>query len=386
VLAAKLIFWISAALVFYTYAGYPLLLWIFQFVLRRPVKKSPIEPSVSLLISAYNEAVVIGEKVRNSLQLDYPADKLEIVVASDGSSDETARIVRRIAETGGAGRVRLLEFIENRGKVAALNDAIPELKGDIVIFSDASSMLAADAVRKLVANFADERVGAASGVYQVLNKHTSTLGHQEDFYWKYETFLKLQESKIGALAGAHGSLYAMRRSLYPFPPAGTINDDFVIPTSVLKRGMRIAYEPDAVAYEEAHEMAGFGRRVRIMAGNIDQMREVRGLLWPPRLIPLFCFLSHKGTRIIVPIAMLAALLSNVFLWRTALYQWILWIQMAFYAAALLGALGILRWKVLKLPYYFCMINVSLFVWIYYRLTGRLGRSSSGPRRPGVVWT
>jgi cellulose synthase/poly-beta-1,6-N-acetylglucosamine synthase-like glycosyltransferase len=386
VLAAKIIFWLSVALVFYTYAGYPLLLWILQSVFRRPVNKSPIEPSVSLLISAYNEAHVIGEKVRNSLLLDYPADKLEIVVASDGSSDDTARITRQIAEHEGAGRVRLLEFIENRGKVTALNDAIPELKGDIVVFSDASSMLAADAVRKLVANFADVRVGAASGVYQVLNKHTSTLGHQEDFYWKYETFLKLQESKIGALAGAHGSLYGMRRALYPFPPAGTINDDFVIPTSVLKSGLRIAYEPAAVAYEEAHEMAGFGRRVRIMAGNIDQMREVRGLLWPPRLIPLFCFLSHKGTRIVVPLAMLAAFLSNAYLWHAAMYQWIFWMQIAFYGSALLGALGILRWKILKLPYYFCMINASLFAWIYYRLTGRLRPTSARSGRPGVVWT
>jgi len=385
-MAARLIFWLSAALVVYAYIGYPLLLWMLQFLFRRPVQKAAIEPSVSLLISAYNEATVIAAKVRNSLALDYPAEKLEIVVASDGSKDATAKIVRALAETEGAGRVRLLEFPENRGKVTALNDAVPQLRGEIIIFSDASSMLAVDSVRKLAANFADARVGAASGVYQVLNKDASTLGHQEDFYWKYETFLKLQEAKIGALAGAHGSLYAMRRALYPFPPPSTINDDFVIPTSVLKHGMRIAYEPEAVAYEEAHEMAGFGRRVRIMAGNIEQMREAKGLLWRPRPLTLFCFLSHKGARIVVPLALLTMLVSNLMLWHAPVYHWMAWAQILFYSCALLGALGILHWKALRLPYYFCMINASLFVWMYYRIARGRRRSSSGGSRPGVVWT
>src|SRR5437868_9511076 len=192
-MAARLIFWLSAALVAYAYIGYPLLLWMLQFVFRRPVKKAGIEPSVSLLISAYNEAAVIAAKIKNSLVLDYPTDKLEIVVASDGSTDATAQIVRELAATVGAGRVRLLEFPENRGKVTALNDAVPQLRGEIVVFSDASSMLGADSVRKLVANFADARVGAASGVYLVLNKDASYLGLQEDFYWNYESFLNLQE-------------------------------------------------------------------------------------------------------------------------------------------------------------------------------------------------
>ena len=129
--------------------------------------------------------------------------------------------------------------------------------------------------RNDLANFADDRVGAASGVYQVVRKDEAELGGQEDLYWKYETFLKVQEANIGALAGAHGSLYAMRKSLYPFPPVGTINDDFVIPTSVLHRGFRIAYEPQAIAYEEAHEMEGFRRRIRITAGNVELYTEGR---------------------------------------------------------------------------------------------------------------
>ncbi len=385
-MTTRLIFWLSAAVVVYAYLGYPLLLWLVQFLFRRPVRKAPIEPSVSLLISAYNEAQVIAAKVRNSLALDYPPDRLEIVVASDGSTDGTAQIVRSLIGQESKGRVRLLEFLENRGKVTALNDAVPQLRGEIVAFSDASSMLAKDALRKLVANFADERVGAVSGVYKVLNQDHARLGRQEDFYWKYETFLKLQEAKIGALTGAHGCLYGMCKSLYPFPPPGTINDDFVIPTSVLRRGFRIAYETQAIAYEEAHEMEGFGRRVRIMGGNIAQMREIKGLLWPPRPLVLFCFLSHKGARIIVPLAMISLAVSNVFLWRTPFYAWVVGGQILFYGLALLGALGWLKPKVLRLPFYFCMINASLFAWLYRVVSARKRPPSPDDKRPHVVWT
>lgn len=383
-MTTRLIFWASAALVVYAYVGYPLLLWILQAFFRKPVRKANVEPSVSLLISAYNEAAVIAAKVRNSLALDYPHDRLEIVIAADGCTDDTAQIVRNLARQEGQGRVRLLEFPENRGKVVCLNDAVPQLRGEIVVFSDASSMLAADSVRKLTANFADESVGAASGVYQVLNPDAANLGRQEDLYWKYETFLKLQEAKLGTLTGAHGSLYAMRKSLYPFPPQGTINDDFVIPTSVLRRGFRIAYEPQAVAYEEAHEMEGFGRRVRITAGNIAQLREVRAFLWPPKPFVLICFLSHKAARLFVPLFMVAMAVANAFLWRVPFYKWLAIGQLAFYGLAILGAFLPLPSKVLRLPYYFCMINAAVFVWIFNRLTRRK-RSVSSPK-PGVVWS
>jgi cellulose synthase/poly-beta-1,6-N-acetylglucosamine synthase-like glycosyltransferase len=383
-MTSRLIVWTSTAFIVYAYVGYPVLLWMVQFAFRKPIRKAPIEPSVSLLISAYNEARVIAAKVRNSLALDYPAEQLEIVVASDGSTDDTAQIVRDLAQQEGQGRVRLMEFPENRGKIVALNDAVPKLRGEIVVFSDASSMLACNSVRELAANFADPRVGAASGVYQVLNADAAKLGRQEDLYWKYETFLKLQEAKLGTLTGAHGSLYAMRKSLYPSPPAGTINDDFVIPTSVLRRGFRIAYEPRAVAHEEAHEMEGFGRRVRIAAGNISQLSEVGAFLWPPRPFLLFCFLSHKAARLLVPVAMVALAISSGLLWRFPFYRWLAVAQIAFYAAALLGAFHLLRWKVLRLPYYFCMINASLFVSVYYLLARRGRHKSSG--RPGVMWT
>jgi cellulose synthase/poly-beta-1,6-N-acetylglucosamine synthase-like glycosyltransferase len=282
--------------------------------------------------------------------------------------------------------LRLLEYPENRGKLTVLNESIPQLSGEIVVFSDASSMLEPTAVRHLVANFADPRVGAVSGVYKVLRKEIANLGPQEDMYWKYETFLKVQEAKLGALTGAHGSLYAMRRSLYPFPPVGTINDDFVIPTSVLRHKLRIAYEPKAVAFEEAEEMEGFGRRVRITAGNVAQLREVKGLLRPLRPVVLFCFLSHKAARLTVPLAMVAAFVCNLLLLGSRLYNWLMVGQVVFYGLAFAGAFVRLNPRVLRLPYYFCKINASLFVWLYYLISRRKDPPASDGKRRGVVWT
>jgi cellulose synthase/poly-beta-1,6-N-acetylglucosamine synthase-like glycosyltransferase len=370
----RLLFWISAGVTVYVYAGYPILLWLLQAVVRTAPRREPVEPSVSLLVAAYNEAAVIGDKMRNSLALDYPTGKLEIVVASDGSKDATAEIVRSFHEneTESGGRIRLLNYEQNRGKMAVLNDAVREMRGDIVAFSDASSMLAADSLRILVQSFNDARVGAASGVYRLLKKDKAQLGAQEDLYWKYETFLKVQEAKLGAFTGAHGSLYAIRRALYPFPPLNTINDDFTIPMRILERGHRVAYEPAAVAYEEAREMEGFSRRVRITAGNIEQLREIKGLIWPPRPFVLFCLLSHKTGRLLVPVFMLIALGANIVLRGQFPYNWLLLGQVLFYGLAVLGAMASLKPKVLRLPYYFCMINSALFAWVYQAL--RHGRA------------
>jgi cellulose synthase/poly-beta-1,6-N-acetylglucosamine synthase-like glycosyltransferase len=361
---AKFLFWISSGFALYVYVGYPVVLWGLQAVFRASPCREPVEPSVSLLVAAYNEAAVIASKIRNSFALDYPAEKLEIVVASDGSQDATVKIVRSFAGPETAGRLRLLEFKENRGKMAVLNDSVPELRGDVVAFSDASSMLAADSLRMLVQSFNDPRVGAVSGVYRLLKKDQARLGLQEDLYWKYETFLKVQEAKLGAFTGAHGSLYAIRRALYPFPPDDTINDDFTIPMRILERGHRVAYEPAAVASEEAQEMEGFSRRVRITAGNVEQLREIGSLIWPPRPLVVFCLLSHKSGRLLVPVFMLLGLGANIMLRGQFPYNWLLLGQALFYGLAALGAMVNLKPKALRLPYYFCMINSALFAWVY----------------------
>ena len=363
----RALFWTAAFLVVYPYFVYPLLLAVLRRVMPRPVRKAPIEPTVSVLVAAFNEDDVIAAKIENSLALDYPADRLEIVIASDGSSDGTNATAARYAD---GQRVRLVAFPVNRGKLAAANDVIPQLTGEIVVFSDASSMLTAESIRVLVANFADPTVGAVSGAYLVRNPARAALGPQEDFYWRFETSLKAAEAELSSTLGAHGALYAIRRELYPFPERSVINDDFVIPLRIVARGYRAVYEPGAVAVEEAHEMEGFRRRVRITSGNIQQLRELPKLLTPPRPMPLFFFVSHKAMRLLVPPAMIACLIANLFLLRSPLYGALFVAQLAFYTLALSGAAFALRPRLLRLPYYFSMVNAALIVALFERVVRR----------------
>ncbi len=360
------IFWIAVSIPLYAFAGYPLLLAGLCLVIHREVRKAPIWPRVSLLIPAYNEARVMARKIENSLAINYPADRIEIVVVSDGSSDQTAGIARSI------GGVHVLALEKNRGKVAALNAAVPGLHGEIIVFSDASAMLPPDSVRRLVENFADPSVGAACGRYRVVKPNEVNIGGSEDLYWKYEAFIKVHESRLASTLGAHGHLHAIRRELYPFPPAETINDDYVIPLSVLSRGFRAVYEPSADVFEEALEMTGFGRRVRIVAGNLQQLRHLRQFLRPCQPLPLFFFLSHKVVRLVVPFAMLGALAANLFLLKSPAYRMLLGAQLVFYALAALGLTGRLRPRALRLPFYFCMVNSAAFFGLYHALTRRRG--------------
>lgn len=367
-MVALWIFWVSAALVGYVYFGFPAALAAVAALYRRPVAKAPQTPAVSLVIPAYDEESVIEEKLEACLALDYPEDKLEIVVASDGSKDRTVERAGRFASDP---RVRILAFEQNRGKLAMLNDVLRQVEGEIVVFSDAATMPEREAIRELAANFADPRVGAVSGIYKIRDKAGATLGKQEDFYWKYETFLKEREAALGSILGAHGALYAVRRSLYPFPDATVINDDFVIPMRIVAQGYRAAYEPRAFAWEEAQDSSGFGRRVRLMVGNFAQLAEMKGLLWPPsKWLTLFFFLSHKAARLAAPFAMLAAFAANLFLLESPFFQLTLLAQLAFYGLAAIGALGWLRPRALRLPYYFTMINLAAFFGFYYAVLRR----------------
>ena len=354
----KIAFWLSVCVVVYGYAGYPIVLLFLRLLVRKPVRKNRIEPYVTLVVPAYNESGVIGTKIRNSASLDYPVDKLEVLIASDGSSDDTVEIAQRLCD---GTRTRVLAFSQNRGKMSVLNDAVREAKGEIIVFSDASATLDADSIRQLVANFADPEVGAVSGIYRVQQASGSRLGAQEEIYWKYETFLKVQESNLASILGGHGQILGVRKALYPYPGPETINDDYVIPVRVLVGGSRVVYEPLAIAFEKAQEMVGFQRRVRIMAGNMQQLREIKGLFWPPQLLPLFFFLSHKMVRSLVPFFLVSLLISNAFLLHERFFQLTGCLQLIFYGLALLGTQWQLRPRGLRLPYYFCFVNAA-YLW------------------------
>jgi cellulose synthase/poly-beta-1,6-N-acetylglucosamine synthase-like glycosyltransferase len=366
---AKTVLWVSAALAVYIYFGFPLLLALLQRVARRPVAKKPIEPTVSVLVAAYNEERVIEAKIRNSVALDYPTDRIDIAIACDGPRDSTTSIAQRVAAEAGEGRVHVFAYPKNRGKLYVLNDTMRELTGEIVVLTDAATMLSRDAVRVLASNFADPNVGAVSGIYRIARGDEAALGNQEDLYWKYETFLKRAEGDVSSILGCHGALYAIRRELYPYPAPTTINDDYVIPMRILQQGYRVVYDEGAVGTEEAHEMAGFSRRVRIMTGNFQQLSELKALTSPLRAGPLFFFLSHKAGRLVVPLAMIAMFVANLFLLDEPFYRGLFWLQVAFYALVFLGALVKLRPKILRLPYYFCMINAAAFLGMYHALRG-----------------
>ena len=360
----EVLFWMSAIAVVYAYIGYPLVLFLLCLVINQRVHKAPIEPFVSVIIPAYNESRVIEAKLRNIASWDYPTDRLEVIVASDGSTDSTVDLARSFRS---AVRIRVLAFAQNRGKMFVLNDAVREAAGEILLFSDAAAMLQPDSLRHMVSNFADPKVGAACGVYRLQRASEAQLGVQEDLYWKYETSLKALESQLSSTIGAHGAIFASRKCLYPFVSPDIINDDLVIPVRVLASGHRVIYETQASAFEEATEMTGFQRRVRIMAGNLQQIKEIKGLLWPPQVLPFVFFFSRKVLRSFVPVLLIVLAVSNSFLLQKEFYRVTEYCQITFYALAVVGIRWNLRPGLLRLPYYFCSINAA-YLWSAWRYT------------------
>lgn len=366
------LFWLSVGLVVYAYMGYPILIW----VLARLAGKQPVPPevpatwpSVSLLIAAYNEAAEIGKRIDNALAMDYPADRLEIVIASDGSADATCDIVRSYADRG----VILFDYPERSGKPAVLNRSVPRLRGEIVALSDANSFTEPNALKYLVRWFSDAQVGAVCGKLVLVDSATGQ--NVDGMYWKYETFLKKCESKLGALLGSNGAIYALRRAWYPAIPDNTIVDDFVIPLRAKSlQQCKIVYDAQAIAQEETPAAIGaeFKRRARIGAGGFQAI----GLLWKllhPRFgWTAFTFLNHKILRWVCPFLLILALLTNLALLHLTFFRWMLAAQVVFYLLAALGAYlpaqpRIL--KVLRLATMFTSMNAALLVGFFRWLFG-----------------
>ena len=239
------IFWGSVAVLAYIYAGFGLLVVLWGACRRRAVAQCPITPRVSLIVAAYNEAAVIERKIRNTFDLDYPRRNVELLVASDGSDDGTETIVLRFEGEG----VQLLA-LPRRGKIHALDAAVARATGEILVFSDANSILDAQALRNLVRNFADPAVGGVCGNQMyVTGRNGDSSGQGEHLYWSYDKWLKGMESQGGSIVSADGAIYAIRHPLYRSPESAAVTDDFAISTAVVEQGYRLVYEPAAVAYE-----------------------------------------------------------------------------------------------------------------------------------------
>ncbi|MFY0522344.1 glycosyltransferase family 2 protein [Archangium gephyra] len=382
---AELVFWCAAVLLVHTYFLYPVVLFALDGVAqvlhnvrymrsganrRRDGQQASELPRVSLVVAAYNEASCIDEKLRNSLALDYPAQRFEVLIGSDGSTDGTDERVQQCTDE----RVRL-SAAPRGGKTSVLNRCIPMAKGDIVLLSDANTMIEPEAVQRLVRHFEDPEVGAVCGQLRLYNPTKAE--YEESTYWTYESLIKFYEGKRGAVVGANGGLYAIRRSLFNALPPSTIVDDFVIPLRILEKGYKVVYEPEAVAHEETTEDYDkeFGRRARIAAGNFQSLRMVPGLLSPLSGFPAFAFWSHKLLRWCAPALMALALVANLFLLSSPLYKLTLAGQVLFYALAYLGKKGLLKGsarRVASVAYYFVTMNLAIVVgfWRFLRNTQR----------------
>jgi cellulose synthase/poly-beta-1,6-N-acetylglucosamine synthase-like glycosyltransferase len=365
------LFWLCAGLILWVYAGYPVLLYFLERVRKpRRVSTGEIEPAVTLIVSAYNEAAVIRQKIENSLALDYPRHLLDVLVISDASSDGTDQIVREYETRG----VRLLRMHERGGKTTGLNAAIPGAHGDIIVFSDANAMYDRRVLRKLVRNFADPQVGCVTGESRYNLDGATDSTQSENLYWRYELALKKMETNAGSLVGGDGAIYAVRKNLYrPMLPSDL--SDFVNPMQVTLQGFRNVYEPEAFSYENGADTFSqeFRRKVRIVSRAWRGLGRVSGVLNPFRFgFFTLQVLSHKLLRWLVPVFMIGAFVANLFLWQqSAWYGFMSGAQILFYLLALAGWAQAQRTPISKIfyvPYYFCLINYASLLGIlsYYR--------------------
>jgi cellulose synthase/poly-beta-1,6-N-acetylglucosamine synthase-like glycosyltransferase len=352
------LFWLSIAAIVYHHIGYPILLRIAAKAIRRRQRLRPptglpavqYRPTITIIVPAHNEAAVIERKIENMASLDYPNDKVSVVIAMDGCTDKTRHIAEAtILRLASKIEFKLFEYHRNIGKVGVLNDQISIADADIVALSDASAIVGADALLKAIEHFAEPDVGVVCGRYSV----DAAGSEGERAYWRYQNSIKADEADLGAPMGAHGAFYLFRREAWSPLPADTINDDFILPMSILLKGYRVAYDPTIVVDELEPSLVkqGFSRRVRIGAGNLQQLLYLKRLA-DPRLSGIsFVFLSGKALRALLPFLLLIACGSTLLLAAAGheFYRYLLLLGIAVFAVAITDLLGV-RWKLKVFSY------------------------------------
>jgi cellulose synthase/poly-beta-1,6-N-acetylglucosamine synthase-like glycosyltransferase len=370
----EVLFWVAIAIVVYAYAGYAACVRVMAWLRPRPPRAGKVQPSVSLIVPAYNEGSYLAVKLENSLALDYPADRLEILVISSGSSDATEQIAEGYSSRG----VRTLIQETRSGKEAAMQEAARHARGEILIFTDANALLNREAVGLMVRWFADPEVGCVSGEKRVLPVHGESAGAGEGAYWRYESALKRLDSIVGSTMGAPGELCAIRASLMTARERDNIIEDFVLSMRVVEAGYRIVHEPGATAVEEASERFEdvFERRARIAAGGFQSIWRLRSLLDPRHGLVWWQYVSHRVLRWgVVPVLLPLLVLAN---WTLSpaqpIYTVMLVAQFAFYGAAVTGwwlrrtPMG--QRRLLSMPFFFFAANAAVLVGGMRLVTGR----------------
>lgn len=356
----EIAFWSLILVVIYVYAGYPLILLIMVRQGDSPAEKR-VEalPLVTLLISAFNEETCIAKRLDNCLELDYPPGLLEVIVVSDASTDATDSIVAKYEGKG----IRLLRMEQRGGKTLGLNAGVDIACGDVIVFSDANAMYQRDSIRALTTPFADAAIGAVIGESRYVESN-SDAGRSESLYWRYETAIKVLESRRGSVVGGDGAIYAVRRSLYR-PMSAESLSDFVNPLQVVQEGYRCVYEPKALSYEETAGTFSkeYRRKVRIVNRGWRALMSMRGLLNPFRFgFFSWQLISHKLLRWLVPVFLAALLPVNILLLGEHPFYWVTFVvQVLFYGLAAAGASfqGHRNLAMpVYIPYYFCLVNVA----------------------------
>lgn len=363
----KLTFWLCFALITYAYFGYMVWLWLCVRLRQRPISKKYSAPNVSIILAVRNEEANLPSKLQNLRLLDYPPDRLQIVIASDGSTDRTAEILREQRSN-----VAPVILEQSNGKGWALNEAVRLAQGDILVFLDARQVVDRDAVSELVSCFEDPEIGAVSGELLLETASGSPSEEGLGIYWKIEKTVRKLESASGSVVGVTGAIYAIRRELYTEIPKGTILDDVFVPMNVARLGKRIVFQPAAIARDRVFSKKGkeFSRKVRTLTGNYQLLRLAPWLLTASNPL-LFRFVSHKLLRLLVPLLLVLMLLSSAVA-KGPLYSAIFWLQILFYVLAVFGELSpsTKKFKPVAIASTFVMLNAAAALAFYNFIAGR----------------
>jgi poly-beta-1,6-N-acetyl-D-glucosamine synthase len=370
----KILFWFSLTAIFYTFAGYPLVIYLLGRFRSRKIAKSYITPSVSIVIACLNEEKNIAARIENLLESNYPGELFEIIVVSDGSTDDTVERVLPYRKD----RVRVFHYNERKGKPTALNLGIENATGAIIVFADARQSFEADVIKELVANFADPGVGAVSGAYLMSSNQGSTVGEGVGFYWKYEELIRKSEARFRSVIGATGAIYAIRRNLWAPVPPETLLDDVYTPMRIAMQGYRVVFEGKALAHDVMAKSASreFSRKVRTLMGNYQLCQLMPRLMLPTNGL-LLQFFSHKLMRLAAPIFMVLLLVTNMllatrtdFTAEAFFYQVVFTGQLSFYLSVLFGWLlskSNRKVRLFNVAYVFSVMNAAALVGLFYFL-------------------
>jgi len=367
------LFWLAVSAVAYAYIGYPCAIYALSFWFPSAVHKKPFTPTMTILIAAYNEHAQIGTKIENCLALAYPPDRLDVIVVSDGSTDNTAGIVTEYARRFPT-RVSLISLPTRGGKANALNVGAGRARGEILFLADVRQRFDPKAAEALAANFADSSIGAVTGELLWIEEGNAERLQGLGLYWRYEKALRRAETRFGSTVVYTGAVSAVRRSLFPILPKETLVDDLVVPLRIMAQGFRVVFEPNARAVDWVSRIPWheFSRKVRTLAGLFQTLVNFRTHVGSLGIRAWWQLISHKVLRLLVPYALLITFVSSLFLWGP-FYRFALVAQVSAYGLGLIGLLSpkaINKIRIISVPSTFLMLNLAAIIAPVRYLTGQ----------------